>query len=168
MGCAMDDSMVPEWVKQQAEKDRLKEAEAEVKACRQEATTLKIRDEAPAFWKQLLEQVQINLNALGHLNLQGSAQKIGCNQKEKSTWQIVVSSPVPVLPHRWLELSYTIGSTNISCKPSHGEPYDLSFCVREDMGDGALAIFFSDGISRDAEESGDFLIKDIVSHLRQD
>ncbi len=66
---------IPEWMQKKQVQYAIEEAESEAKLQRRVAAKLFIQAEAPKFWEQLLDKLQLAVSALPHLKVDGSLSK---------------------------------------------------------------------------------------------
>ena len=72
---AVEENLIPEWIKKKQVEFALEEAQVEARLQRQLAAKLFVQSESPRFWERLVDKLKIAVDALPVLKIEGSLNK---------------------------------------------------------------------------------------------
>jgi len=71
--------ITPKWIRDLKEEDEETEAARERDSQEKQIASLKIQAEVPDFWKQVLKEIQINVDGLAQIGLRASMSPLGAD-----------------------------------------------------------------------------------------
>ncbi|MGA2150523.1 MAG: hypothetical protein ABSH49_36865 [Bryobacteraceae bacterium] len=154
---------MPDWMKQAMDNNELGELKKANAAKDQIIAQLKIRQESPEFWKQLLEKLALQVAFLHEaFGLDGSM-----NTSDSANGEILCSIDISwhtASPRTmYVNLFYRPGGSVIRYWPQFGEPADLPFGVVKDE----LVLFVKPQYFN-SEQAATQFVRDMVRIVKPD
>jgi len=162
-----DDSLIPEWIKNIRDQDELKTAKADANMQRQLLAKKTIETDGPAFWKQLLKELELQTRALAIIpRLRGSLAGIETaipTGEEARHVAIFYSGLVP--QDTSTNIFYKPGQSFIRCHTQEGDAINFQLFAKDRT---IYALDPDDGLAMDAEQCATKIIQPMVLKVRAD
>jgi hypothetical protein len=154
----MTDSIIPNWIKAIREKDDQKAERDRVAAMTELLRAKTIQTDAPAYWTQLLNELQITVDSLSHIGLTASLSTTRTSIEE--VVEISIRRPGAVRHSVVIDLFYRAGSSTIRSRK--GNTYsDMHFSVV----DREIRLLCDNGPQKPAQ-AAQSIIEPLVKYLR--
>ncbi|SRR5581483_1506439 len=160
----MSSTVTPEWIKKIKDAEELAKAQSDAERQRQLVASLVIGKHGPLFWKQLLKELQITVEALPQIGVRGLLSITGdINSEACCQVHITREGLIPSLTY--MNLFYSKRNLAVvRCHPMQGQSFTLSFVVHGEntvflVADGAYA-------PMDAEQTAQFITEGMVRLVR--
>ncbi len=157
--------ITPKWIRDLKEEDEGVESARERESQENQIATLKIRTEAPDFWKQVLKEIQINVDGLAQIGLRASVSPAGPNGCHV---EVARTGTMPKIDY-----------TNVFCS-EQPSPRIRLHDMENAMSDNEIHLLF--GVHNDqlivmsplpprqmmnAEQTAEYIVKRLVRKVRQ-
>jgi acyl-CoA hydrolase len=174
-GAAMDDALIPEWIKKIRQEEEAKKSREEANQQRAALLSAKIAAQGPGFWKQLVKGLEITAPECKHIGIRASVSNIGglhntTGAEEACRVSVMVGLPFPQQTHT--DLSYRKGDSAIKCHTFEDKVFTLDFCLDPQ---GVCAIIASDpelfpiaaAVPTRPEDAAQFIFQAMVQRVKQ-
>ena len=156
---AMTNRLVPGWIKKIKGQQDSDAATAKFEAKQTALLSETIEADGPAFWAQLLKQIEITLGSLDIIGLCAQTTPIGGSEEGH---QIIILGGSSLRGQVFTNLFYGgPGTRFIGCHPNDAPPYNLEFC----LGVLGLMVLENGGSPMSAEEAAQHIIEPMVKRL---
>ena len=156
--------LIPEWIKKIKAKDDAERSAAEIAKQKAEIASLRIKQDGPEFWRQLLKELAINAESLSEIGLQGSLSKSADSESEEHCRVHVAMGTI--VRQAYTDLVYKSGSPTIHCRTVESEVERLYFTI--DSTSPALTLLPEGGSSHmDPERAAQYIVERLVRLIRQ-
>jgi len=153
---------VPDWITAEEKQAERQKAETEAHGQKVIEDSFRIAKEGPVFWKELMEKLKENTDALSRLNLSGSAS-VMTPADERSEHKCRVEAINSGVDRTYTDLFYRPGSTSIRCWTPTGPQDDFVFIV---PGNGAIAVMQPGEPVMNASQMAEFVVRNMANHVR--
>jgi hypothetical protein len=152
-------SQMPEWMKKKQQEMRLSEATEKDAERRKLAAALLIQSESPEFWKRLLDNLKLAVEALATIELTGSYSQIGLNAV-----RISMNHPDLFASRTHTDLFHETG--RIRCTTLGVGAYNLDFHVISETEVGVLDKH-KGGSPMNADQASEYVIRRMVDFIER-
>lgn len=118
-----NDPLIPEWMRQERERDKLYRAHQQVEDSATRAALLLIEKKAPIFWKHVLRNLKISVDALPVLGMTGFVRNVN------SGFRVSINKLGPVANYTYTDIF--LHPQRIHCRTFEQNFYDLRFCIED-------------------------------------
>jgi hypothetical protein len=153
---------VPAWITAEEKHAEQEKARADTHAQSVIQDSFKIAKEGPAFWKELMEKLKENTDALSRLNLSGSTSVMTpADQRTEHRCRVQVTHSGA--DQTYTDLFYMPGSTSIRCWTPVGPQDDFAFVLPS----GEIAVAQGTDPAMNASYMAQYLVKSMANHVRR-
>jgi hypothetical protein len=120
----MADPPIPSWIKKIKEEKEQDATRAEYEAQHAALAAKTIEADGPAFWKQLLEELEITVHSLPAIGVSASMSDLSKQTEEGCQISVARESAFPAIAY--VNVFYAPGSNSIRCHPSEGRAFSVA------------------------------------------
>lgn len=162
----MNDSIKPKWVKNRESQAILIEAKREARTEREKAALKKIEATGPEFWRQLLIELRVNVDALGGLGASGKVDSHFDENTHEEICRVDVVKKGPIIGMTYVGLFYKPGDIKIRSLAKEGEGVTYTLCVSRGCDD--LRVVSSDGVEPlTAKEMAETIVEELFERVSE-